>query len=298
MLVDMFRPTAIGTLLPAVALCAWGQTPAPPGHLVDVGGYRVHVNCTGAGSASVAILGAGFSFDWALVQPEVAKFARVCTYDVSGTAWSDPGPKLDCRGRVREARNAMQAAQLAPPYILVGLSIGACVARLYAAWHPSEVAGMVIVDHAFLPKPDSTASEPAGHFAGLDSPPVLLEKTPIEITLEDSSRFTNLPPWARQLHRWAMSLHPRMPSVEDAEDCLAQLRNAPPLGDTPLVVISTANETPGYAELQSELLALSRRSSQMTAERSFHAVEIDQPDIVVAAIRRVVATISTPGKGK
>lgn len=64
-----------------------------PGRLVDVGGYRVHVNCTGtkaAGAPSVMIVGAGYSFDWDLVQQEVSRNARVCSYDPGGCAWSDP----------------------------------------------------------------------------------------------------------------------------------------------------------------------------------------------------------------
>jgi len=275
-------------LLLVCALCAWGQTPAPPGRLVDVGGCRVHVNCTGSGDPVVVIAGAGFSFDWALVQPAVAKFTTVCTYDASGTAWSDAGPALDCRGRVAELRQAMQGARAKAPYVLVGLSLGACVARLFTAEFPKEVAGMVIVDHAFAPKPVPDAVKSSANFAGLDSPPVLLEQTPIEFTVEQGSHFENLPPRARELHRWAMSLAPTLPAWADAEDCLAQLKNAPAPGDLPLVVVSTGNETPGYAQLQKELLALSHRSSQMMAERSFHAVEIDQPDVVIAAIRRVV----------
>jgi pimeloyl-ACP methyl ester carboxylesterase len=171
----------------------------------------------------------------------------------------------------------------------VGFSLGGCVARLYAAEYPVGVAGMVIVDHAFLPDP------PPGNdtsFAGLDTPPRLIEQTPIEVTTEDSSEFGNLPPRAQELHRWAMSLHPKLPAAEDAEDCLAQLKTARPLGDLPLVVVSTGNDAPGYSRLQTQLLALSRRSSQMKAERSFHSVEIDQPWVIVAAIRQVVRLIS------
>lgn len=273
--------------------CAWSQTPAPTGRLVDVGGYRVHLNCAGVGSPTVMIVGAAYSFDWALVQSDVAKFATVCTYDVSGTAWSDPGPKLDCRGRVNQVHELMRAAQLKAPYVLVGFSLGGCVARLYAAEYPSEVAGMVIVDHAFLPDPNPGT---ATSFAGLDSPPRLIEQTPIEVPTEDSSEFGNLPPRSQELHRWAMSLHPKLPTGEDAEDCLAELKKAAPgpypLGDLPLVVVSTGNEAPGYARLQTQLLALSHRSSPMKAERSFHSVEIDQPWVIVAAIRQVVRLAS------
>src|ERR1700761_1677951 len=88
-------PTLFTALLLSVALTARSQTPshsrpAPLGRLVDVGGYRVHLYCTGQGSPTVMIVGAAFSVDWQLVQPEVAKFTLVCTFDPSGTAWSDP----------------------------------------------------------------------------------------------------------------------------------------------------------------------------------------------------------------
>jgi hypothetical protein len=62
------------------------SAPAPPGILVDVGGYRVHLYCAGKGNPTVMIVGGAFSFDWGLVQPEVARFTRVCTFDPSGTA--------------------------------------------------------------------------------------------------------------------------------------------------------------------------------------------------------------------
>ena len=96
--------------------------PPPLRTLVDVGGYRV-------------------------VQPEVAKFTRVCAYDHSGIAWSDPGPPDSCALRVGEIHTALSKAKIAGPYVLVGHSLGALVSRLYAATYPDEVAGMVI-DHA------------------------------------------------------------------------------------------------------------------------------------------------------
>jgi len=65
--------------------------------VVDVGGHRVHLYCTGTGSPTVVIVGAGFSFNWGLVQPEVTKITQVCSYDHSGIGWSDDGPKDSLR---------------------------------------------------------------------------------------------------------------------------------------------------------------------------------------------------------
>jgi len=279
----------IGPLLLAAAM----QTPTPPGRLVDVGGYRVHLYCTGAGRPAVMVVGAGFSFEWTLVQTAVARFTTICTYDVSGTAWSDRGPELTCHARADEVHRLLRAARIEGPYVLAGLSIGGCVARLYAAEHPGEVSGMVIVDHAFSPDPPADAGKTRE--SDLDSPPVLIYQAPIVLTTEDTSKFDHLPETAQQLHRWAMSLNPRLPAWADAEDCLAELKKAErgpqPLGEMPLVVVSTNNQAPGYDRLQKSLLALSGGSSQMTALRSFHAVEIDEPEVVTAAIRRVVESV-------
>jgi pimeloyl-ACP methyl ester carboxylesterase len=239
------------------------------------------------------VVGGGFSFDWGLVQPEVAKFTKICTYDVSGTAWSDPGPSLTCPVRVNEVHKLLTNAKIDGPYVLAGLSVGALVARLYASLYPGEVAGMVIIDHAFIDVGDPappTRSSPS--FAGLDSPPVLIHQTPIVLTVEDTSDFRKLPESIQKLHRWAESLKPVLPTVETAEDCLAQLKRtsqaADPLGNRPLVVVSTGNDLPNYKKLQTELLALSNRSRQLMAESSFHSVEIDQPGVVVDAIRQAV----------
>jgi pimeloyl-ACP methyl ester carboxylesterase len=271
------------------AISAAGQTPAPLGKLVDIGGHRVHLYCTGSGSPTVMVVGAGFSFDWALVQPEVARFTTICTYDVSGAAWSEPaaGARMSCRDRVTEVHKLMAAARLATPVVLVGLSLGGCVARLYAAEFPVEVAGMVIVDHAFSPDPPHAASGERSTTA-----PVVIYQAPIVVTAEDISNFKQLPESVQQFHRWAVSLKPVLPSWEDAEECLAQVKSAGyPLDNRPLVVVSTNNQARGYARLQAELLRLSRSSTQMIADRSFHAVEIDQPEVVVAAIRRVVESV-------
>ncbi len=167
------------------------------------------------------------------------------------------------------------------------------MARLYASLYPSEVAGMVIVDHAFIDvggNPPPAIASPS--FAGLDSPPVLIHQTPIILTVEDTSNFRKLPESIQKLHRWAESLRPVLPTVETADDCLAQLKGTDrvphPLGNTPLVVVSTGNDLPNYKKLQTELLVLSNRSRQLMAESSFHSVEIDQPEVVVDAIRQVL----------
>src|SRR5437879_5230582 len=116
-------------LLGSLPLTALAQEAAPPqpGKLFDLGGYKLHLNCTGKGKPTVVISsGAGdFSFDWYLVQTKVAKFARVCSYDRGGEAWSDLGPAP--RTRHQEAydlHRLLQKAHERGPYLLVGQSMG------------------------------------------------------------------------------------------------------------------------------------------------------------------------------
>jgi pimeloyl-ACP methyl ester carboxylesterase len=275
--------------------------PAPIGQLVDVGGYRVHVYCTGQGTPTVVIVGA-FSFDWALVQPEVAKFTRVCTFDPSGTTWSDPYPFAGevptCEHRVEELHSLITRTPIEGPYVFIGFSAGALWARLYAIEYPGSIKGMVIVDHAFL----GTSGEP-GHRAPSRphsyTPPVLISKPPFATGYEDNPNFSQLPKRDQELHRWAMSLHPLKPGEAMVNDCVAHIdhltgQQTHPLGDLPLIVISTPNAAPGYAKLQAKLLTLSRNSSQRIAQNSSHMVTIDRPDVVIQAIREMIDDLRRP----
>jgi len=124
------------------------QYPAP-GQLVDVGGYKLHINCTGQGSPTV-ILEAGmgnYSLFWAYVQPEVAKYTRVCSYDRAGYGWSEPSPRpRTAIVEVEELHTLLVNANIQGPYVLVGHSLGGMLVRVYANNYPDEVVGMILVD--------------------------------------------------------------------------------------------------------------------------------------------------------
>lgn len=260
-----------------------GDPPAL-GKLVDIGGRRIHVFCTGSGSPAIVISGS-YSFHWVLVQPRLSMFTRVCTYDGAGTAWSDEGRWATCADRVDELHRLVAAAKIERPFILAGFSVGALVARRYAAVYPKDLSGMVLIDHAFLPEPNKTA--PA--INGTDTAPVLIEQTPILTTTRESSNFANLPEWARKLEDWAEKRQPRPDASLAAASCEADLNAASQqirsLTDLPLFVVSASNSAPGYSELQSRLLALSSKSTHLQSDKSFHSIEIDDPDTVVAALR-------------
>lgn len=123
----------------------------PPGRLVDVGGFHLHIHCSGEGAPAVildAALG-GSSVSWSLVQPALAKVSRVCSYDRAGFGWSEAGPMPRTAGRIaQELHTLLQRADVPPPFVLVGHSFGGLVAQIFAHRFQSEAAGMVLVDPA------------------------------------------------------------------------------------------------------------------------------------------------------
>ena len=285
------------------------SAPPPLGTLLDVGGYRVHVHCAGGGSPAVMIIGAAFSFDWDPVQSSVAKFTRVCTLDPSGTAWSDPFPSaarvLDpnaplrstptCADRVAEIHRVITRPPVESPYVLVGFSVGALWERLYAAHYPGGIVGMVLVDHVFLPDNKATRAHQASSpiVSGSDSGPALITQAPLAFGFEDDVNFGKLPQRDQELHRWALAQHPVRPDEAMAVDCIAQIDTAVgthpyPLRDIPLTVIRTENDSPGYAEMQAELLILSRLSPQVITWNSSHMVPIDEPEVIVSVVQTMV----------
>src|SRR5215204_5866600 len=121
----------------------------PPGQLVDIGGYRLHLWCTGNGVPAVVLdtgLG-GSSADWGFVQPEVARFTRVCSYDRAGMGYSDSGPMPRTARRIaRELVELLNRSRVSGPVVLVGASLGGFSVRLFASEYPGRAAGLVLVD--------------------------------------------------------------------------------------------------------------------------------------------------------
>jgi len=120
-----------------------------PGQLVDIGGYRMHIHCTGQGTPTVILdSGLGDSYiSWHKVQPQIAQFTHVCSYDRAGLGYSDSSPRHRASKDIaEELYTLLHNAGIPPPYILVGHSMGGYDVRLYASLYRNEVVGMVLVD--------------------------------------------------------------------------------------------------------------------------------------------------------
>jgi pimeloyl-ACP methyl ester carboxylesterase len=120
--------------------------------LVDIGGRRLNLYCIGRGSPAVILdAGAGdTAFTWRKVQPAIARFTRVCSYDRAGLGFSDGGPvPRDANAAVHDLHTLLQRAGISPPYVLVGHSEAGFYEPLYADRYPAQVAGMVLVDPSF-----------------------------------------------------------------------------------------------------------------------------------------------------
>ena len=207
----------------------------------------------------------------------------------------DSGPRDTCSLRVSEIHAALQREHTLGPYVLVGHSLGALVSRLYAAKYASEVAGMVMVDHAtqFVKiglSPGRSAAPGRILPSSRGLPPVA------KIRPDPDADFQKLPEPDYQLHLWA-DAQPRFAQVmkrdlEMVSECsdeveAATQNKAVPLGDRPLVAVGQ----PATEGLHEQLLALSSDSKLVAAAGSGHSVMLDRPDVVIEAIREAVDAV-------
>jgi pimeloyl-ACP methyl ester carboxylesterase len=278
-----------------------------PGQLIDVGGFKMHIDCTGQGTPAVILesgLGDSF-FSWQKVQPKIAQFTRVCAYDRAGLGYSDSSPRpRTSKDFAEELHALLHNAGIPAPYVLVGHSMGGFDVRLYASLYRSEVAGMVLVD---------------------SSHPEQQKRLPPALNDMDAT-------WLREQEFMAFTMPfgiPRLmgfcgpdPEVRDAEcnfhnaregvaeskaisESAAQAATAGKLGDIPLTVLSEDPNNPqpdlpddlvkpasgAWQQMQDELARLSTRGTHLIAKNSGHFIQFDRPDAVIEAVRKVVGQV-------
>lgn len=294
--------------------------PDPPGDLVDVGGHRLHLYCTGAGDPTV-LFDAGQG-DWSLIlrplQDELATSTRVCTYDRAGYGWSEPGPGPRNGERiVAELEALLEAAQEPGPYVLAGHSFGGLTMLIFAEARREEIAGVVLIDSSHPRQEQEFAAIPTLVAAQEAS---LAEREAIAVRAEAGliGAADALPMAPRSLpldlrHEWAaLAARPQSLRASLAEDdawaeTTAQVGGPGSLGDIPLIVIAAglgiAAAEPGltlspqdaervdsiWRSLQEDHLTRSTNARLVVAENSGHYVYISEPDLVLDAIRDLIA---------
>lgn len=277
-----FRPAArsmcfvIAALL-GLSACSGPAAPDPNAirGTFDVGGRSLYVECSGTGSLTVVMdSGLGDTHaTWKAVVPALGA-VRVCTYDRANLGASDPAPKPRSSADVAADLHALlKAAAIAPPYILVGHSFGGITVRLFASTYPAEVAGIVLVDPT-----------PTGFVDG-------------ECAIVDPSLCAVL------RAGWEPSKNPdALDIVKSAEE----VARAGPLPTVPLIVLAATvhrQDAIKNADIEKQIesfwqqeeadLAASVPGGTVDVVSSGHSIQTLHPEAVIAAIKTVIAEVST-----
>jgi len=275
-----------------------------PGRLIDIGGYKLHIDCQGQGTPTV-ILDSGLGdshISWRKVQPEIAKFTRVCSYDRAGLGYSDSSPHPRTSKDIAEELHALlQNAGIPSPIILVGHSMGGYDVRLYTTLYRDQIAGMVLVDASH---PDQENRFPP---AMKDMRGTWLRETEfLEFTMPFGiPRLLGLcdpDPDIRAAECNFHTTHEAVAEMKAFSESAAQTAATSPFGDLPLAVLSHDPNKPSsdlpadlakatndaWEKMQEGLAHLSSRGTQEIAKNSAHYIQIDRPEIVIAAVRKVL----------
>jgi pimeloyl-ACP methyl ester carboxylesterase len=298
----------VGASYEAIAAAGDARRYPPPGQLIDVGGYRLHIQCVGAGSPTVVLdagLG-GSSLDWNLVQSELGSTTRVCAYDRAGMGWSDPGlqPRTP-RQIADELHTLLTNAGIAGPYVLVGHSLAGKNVRLFTIAHPDQVAGMVLVDARSEYVDANTSPAEVQAFQQALAAQARQYRVARSVGLV---RLIGASLWGgsampRETRTEGVLLTTSQRGVdattaeglERAADDV-QLQAAPSLGNRPLIVLASEQSmtaTPYWVEAQRRQAALSTNGRLIVAEGSGHYIHWEQPTLVIDAVRQVIEDVQS-----
>jgi pimeloyl-ACP methyl ester carboxylesterase len=317
-----------GAAYQAIANYLDGQRFPQEGRSVELGaafpGVSLSMNCTGqaAAGAPTVIMDTGLgvpAVGWDFVQPEVAKFARVCSYDRAGYGWSTPGPMPRTSGEIaKELHALLAAAGEKPPYVLVAHSFGGYNVRVYTKEYPAEVAGLVLVDTSHedqnnrMPgtlknfmKKQSQQLEAQRKLA-----PYLMFFGIARLMGGEKDPSGKLPPdymkKVNYLQLQTKFVDATASEIGSFETSAAEVKAAGNLGDRPLAVLTAGKSAdakqlpPGIDQkdieelqkiwindLQVQEMHLSTRGKRQIVEDSTHMIPFERPDTVIAAIRAV-----------
>ena len=286
-----------------------GETTAPAvamrGELVDVGPYRLHLECQGSGGPTVILEpGAGGSAaSLGLIAPAVAADSRVCVYDRAGRGWSDPAASPPDGGQIATDLHALlERAQVPGPYVLAGHSFGGLYVRTFAAQYPEEVAGLVLVDSTAADN-DPVSPPTTGSYSVLRHVSSLLATTSrlgVGRLLADTS-FAELPPRYRDDARATAATAKEMSGVLDeygvANRSVAEAGRLRSLDAKPLIVLTAERgNSDGWMADQNETVTLSTNSLHRVVPGSTHGSFVEDSDhaaAVARAIHEVLVSIRT-----
>jgi pimeloyl-ACP methyl ester carboxylesterase len=280
-------------------------TVAMRGQLVDVGPYRLHLECTGSQGPTVILEpgGGGSAASMGLIAPAVARDSRVCVYDRAGRGWSDPAASPPDGAQIAtDLHELLARADVPGPYVLAGHSFGGLYVRTYAAKYPEEVAGLVLVDSTGA---KSTPASPQN----TSSYSVLKHLSSLAATtsrlgvgrLIAGAGFSELPPTYRDDARATAATGKEMGGFLDefgvANRSEAEAGSLRSLDAKPLIVLTAERgNSEGWMAAQDETVKLSTNSLHRVVAGATHASFVDDPDhaaAVTKAINDVVVSVRT-----
>jgi pimeloyl-ACP methyl ester carboxylesterase/FtsH-binding integral membrane protein len=283
---------------------------AMPGQLVDVGGHRLHLSCTGEGSPTVVLEpgAGGMSSTMGLIAPAVARDTRVCVYDRAGRGWSDPAEGTQDGTRIAtDLHTLLHTAGIPGPYLLAGHSFGGLYVRSYAAQYPDDVAGLVLVDST-----EATTTTAAAGSSASSGPGAYDAMGRVSAAVSAAARlglgrlvaqlsYASLPTESRNAARARTATAEHAGSAVDeyvtANASMEQARSLVDFAGKPLVVLTAGTgSAPGWSTKQDHLATLSTNSVHRVVDGASHDSLVDNAHDaanVSQAISEVITSVRT-----
>jgi pimeloyl-ACP methyl ester carboxylesterase len=300
-----------GTIYQTAATEADRRNFPPPGNLIDVGGFKMHIHCEGKGEPTVILeaMSGGTSAYWGWIQPEVQKETRVCVYDRAGFGWSESDPEPQSLARTaRNLHTLLVNANIEGPYVMVGHSLGGVYVRQFAAEYPDEVAGVMLLDEAnpqqFVKYPELFAE--GDDFIGMLNVIKFLNRLGVGhlyFAFGGGMDFSTLPePQRSQMEAiWSTPQYFETQGAEIAagREIWADALNLKGLGDLPLMVVSRGvNLDFEWSKYQADLATLSTNSLHIMVERADHGGLVFNPEFAGEVNKAILQLVDAVRTGK